>query len=122
MTAPEHPEGAGWRDEELFELDADGRLRDVHATAPAKYTDGSSIDWFAEEALARARTQMLHSQQGIRGFVLPAMDAARMWFVVILTFFEKYGGIYPDAITHGRTIEILLLRAVGHEFCSVRSA
>ncbi|KAL1753840.1 chloride channel [Schizophyllum commune] len=85
MTATEHPEGAGWRDEELFELDADGRLRDVHATAPAKYTDGSSIDWFAEEALARARTQMLHSQQGIRGFLLPAMDAARMWFVVILT-------------------------------------
>ena len=85
MTTPEHPEGAGWRDEELFELDADGRLRDVHATAPAKYTDGSSIDWFAEEALARARTQMLHSQHGIRGFLLPAMDAARMWFVVILT-------------------------------------
>ncbi|KAI5830328.1 hypothetical protein K523DRAFT_372229 [Schizophyllum commune Tattone D] len=85
MTAPEHPEGAGWRDEERFELDADGRLRDVHATAPTKYTDGSSIDWFAEEALARARTQMLHSQHGIRGFLLPAMDAARMWFVVILT-------------------------------------
>ncbi|KAL1745857.1 chloride channel [Schizophyllum fasciatum] len=73
------------RDEELFELDADGRLRDVPTAAPAKYTDGSSIDWFAEEALARARTQMLNSQHGIRGFLLPAMDAARMWFVVIFT-------------------------------------
>ncbi|TRM60738.1 chloride channel [Schizophyllum amplum] len=81
----EHTDSAGWREGELFELDAGGRLRDVHGAAPVKYSDGSSIDWFAEEAHARARTQMLHSQHGIRGFLLPAMEAAWMWLVVILT-------------------------------------
>ncbi|KAL0953386.1 hypothetical protein HGRIS_004625 [Hohenbuehelia grisea] len=50
-----------------------------------KYPDGSSIDWLREDASERSRLQQLRSQHGARGVLLPSLNAARMWIVVILT-------------------------------------
>lgn len=67
-----------------YELTGDGQL--FNATEPGKkYPDGSSIDWLQEEAAERERSHELHSQAGVRGALLPAIDSARMWIVVIAT-------------------------------------
>jgi chloride channel 3/4/5 len=50
-----------------------------------KYEDGNTIDWLHEESAERERNQVLRSQRGIRGLLLPLMDAARMWIVVVAT-------------------------------------
>jgi len=70
-----------------YELTTAGELPNP-STLPAfgkKYPDGSSIDWLQEEAAERERSHALHSQAGVRGALLPALDAARMWIVVIGT-------------------------------------
>jgi chloride channel 3/4/5 len=67
-----------------YELTGGGEL--FTATEPGKkYPDGSSIDWLQEEAAERQRNHELHSQAGVRGALLPALDSVRMWVVVIGT-------------------------------------
>jgi chloride channel 3/4/5 len=75
---------------EVFELTEDGILHD--GTPPSthfasRYVDGSTIDWLREEAVERERTHIQRSQLGVRGLLLPWLDASRMWLVVILTGF-----------------------------------
>lgn len=73
--------------EELFELTENGTLHNspiVSGTVP-KYVDRTSIDWLQEEAAERERSHARRSERGVRGMLLPWMDAARMWFVVITT-------------------------------------
>lgn len=72
-------------EQELFELTEDGRLPDLTPRHTAKYEDGSTIDWLHEEAAERQRNQALRSLAGVRGVLLPAMEAAKMWIVVIAT-------------------------------------
>lgn len=72
-------------DEELFELTEDGRLHDHSNYQKTKYEDGSSIDWLREESAERQRIHAQRSQRGIRGLLLPWMDSARMWLVIVLT-------------------------------------
>ncbi|KAH6916019.1 Cl-channel protein [Coprinopsis sp. MPI-PUGE-AT-0042] len=50
-----------------------------------KYPDGSSIDWLQEENAERERNYAWQNEAGIRGALLPALDSARMWLVVIAT-------------------------------------
>ncbi len=76
--------------EDVFELTEDGLLPGTdtpgkNAAQRSKYSDGSTIDWLYEESAERQRNHILRSQHGIRGLILPLMDAARMWFVVIAT-------------------------------------
>ncbi|TEB33068.1 Cl-channel protein [Coprinellus micaceus] len=70
-----------------YELTADGDLYNVNVQPEPgkKYPDGASIDWLQEEAAERERSHALHSQAGVRGALLPALDSARMWIVVIAT-------------------------------------
>ncbi|KAJ7623517.1 Cl-channel protein [Roridomyces roridus] len=72
---------------ELYELTEDGQVPSpTHPThAQSKYPDGSSIDWLQEEAAEREHTNLLRAQHGVRGLLLPWLDACRMWLVVILT-------------------------------------
>lgn len=42
-------------------------------------------DWMHEESAERVRKQLLRSQLGLRGLVLPVLDSWRMWAVLILT-------------------------------------
>ncbi|KDR80589.1 hypothetical protein GALMADRAFT_240906 [Galerina marginata CBS 339.88] len=69
-----------------YELTEDGRLP-IPFQRTAKYQDGNTIDWLHEETLERERNHALESQAGVRGILLPALEAARMWFVVIVTGF-----------------------------------
>ncbi len=71
--------------EESYALTEHGQLHDTNKYHAARYQDGSSIDWLYEEALERERTQAQRSQHGVRGLLLPWIDSARMWLVVILT-------------------------------------
>ncbi|PBK72548.1 Cl-channel protein [Armillaria solidipes] len=71
--------------EESYALTENGQLHDTTKYHAARYQDGSSIDWLYEEALERERTQAQRSQHGVRGLLLPWIDSARMWLVVILT-------------------------------------
>lgn len=71
--------------EESYALTENGQLHDTNKYHAARYQDGSSIDWLYEEALERERTQAQRSQHGVRGLLLPWIDSARMWLVVILT-------------------------------------
>ncbi|RDB23755.1 H(+)/Cl(-) exchange transporter 3 [Hypsizygus marmoreus] len=71
-------------DEELFELTEDGQLPTKYGKR-TKYEDGSSIDWLHEEAAERERLHSLRSQAGARGLLLPLLESARLWFVVIMT-------------------------------------
>jgi chloride channel 3/4/5 len=50
-----------------------------------KYPDGSSIDWLQEENAERERNYAWQNEAGIRGALLPALDSARMWLVIIAT-------------------------------------
>ena len=70
-----------------FELTENGTLRDPSST-PVKrtsYKDGTTIDWQREEEAERERKHRLRSQHGVRGLLSPAIDASRMWFVIVLT-------------------------------------
>lgn len=75
----------GQHEAEVFELTENGHLPTSSSTRTGKYADGSTIDWLHEESAERSRTHALRSQAGARGLVLPAMEAIRMWFVVIAT-------------------------------------
>ncbi|KIK08951.1 hypothetical protein K443DRAFT_671998 [Laccaria amethystina LaAM-08-1] len=74
-----------FHDGEQYELTEDGRLPPFTPARKPKYKDGSSIDWLHEEAAERERDHALHSQAGVRGALLPAIESARMWVVVIVT-------------------------------------
>ncbi|KAF6761563.1 Cl-channel protein [Ephemerocybe angulata] len=78
---------AGFRHSTPGPSDQYNQLHEYELTAhrELKYTDGSSIDWLQEEAAERERSHALHSQAGVRGALLPALDSARMWIVVIAT-------------------------------------
>lgn len=77
--------GQSLRDGELYEMTEDGQLPAKHAQFHAPYRDGSSIDWLQEEASERGRKYTLRSQAGSRGLILPLLESARLWFVVIVT-------------------------------------
>src|SRR5436190_23938718 len=70
-------------EEDQYELTEDGRVPLRHH--PSKYQDGSTIDWLHEEGLERERNHRLQSQAGIRGVLLPTLESARLWLLVILT-------------------------------------
>jgi chloride channel 3/4/5 len=81
---PLSPRSGRHQEEEIFALTHDG-LPVPHRRRGGKYEDGSTIDWLHEESEERERNQVLRSQYGIRGLLLPLLDAARMWFVVVAT-------------------------------------
>ena len=74
-----------FHDGEQYELTEDGRVPPFTPARTPQYKDGSSIDWLHEEAAERERDHALHSQAGVRGALLPAIESARMWVVVIVT-------------------------------------
>ena len=71
-------------EEDQYELTEDGRVPIPYRKA-ATYQDGNSIDWIHEENLERERIYALQSQAGARGILLPALESAKMWFIVIVT-------------------------------------
>jgi chloride channel 3/4/5 len=71
-------------EEDQYELTEDGRVP-LSYRRTAKYEDGNTIDWLQEDSLERERSHALQSQAGIRGILLPFLESARMWFVVIMT-------------------------------------
>lgn len=71
---------------EQFELTENGRLLDtVPSPRTARYPDGSTIDWLQQDAAERERNQALRSQAGVRGILIPMLEASRMWLIVIVT-------------------------------------
>ncbi|KAK2463643.1 hypothetical protein APHAL10511_004394 [Amanita phalloides] len=69
-----------------YELTEDGNLfNDTRPLRLAKYPDGSTVDWLQQEAVERERDQVLRSQAGVRGILLPMLEASCMWLVVIVT-------------------------------------
>ncbi|KAG8691760.1 hypothetical protein FRC11_010631 [Ceratobasidium sp. 423] len=58
---------------------------DLSAGVRRAYRDGTTIDWTEEEAVERIHNQTLRSQPGLRGIVLPLLDQARIWVVLIAT-------------------------------------
>ncbi|PFH51941.1 hypothetical protein AMATHDRAFT_39855 [Amanita thiersii Skay4041] len=73
-------------DAEQYELTPHGSLPDSYFHIPsAKYPDGSTIDWLQQDAAERERNQALRSEAGVRGILLPMLEASRMWLVVIVT-------------------------------------
>ncbi|TFK74955.1 Cl-channel protein [Pluteus cervinus] len=70
---------------EAFELTENGTIPPSTHKSHAKYEDGTSIDWLHEESAERARNHSMRLQHGVRGLLLPMMDAWRMWFIVIVT-------------------------------------
>lgn len=73
-------------EEDQYELTEDGRVPSKYPTNPT-YQDGSTIDWLREEGLERERNYRLQSQAGIRGILIPTLESARLWLLVILTGF-----------------------------------
>ena len=71
-------------EEDQYELTEDGRIP-IPYRKVAKYQDGNTIDWIYEGNLEREQNHALHSQAGARGILLPALESARMWFIVIVT-------------------------------------
>jgi chloride channel 3/4/5 len=71
-------------EEDQYELTEDGRVP-IPYRKVAKYQDGNTIDWILEENLERERNYALQSQAGARGILLPALESAKMWFIVIVT-------------------------------------
>ncbi|CAE6369095.1 unnamed protein product [Rhizoctonia solani] len=49
------------------------------------YRDGATIDWTEEETVERIHKNTLRSQPGLRGVILPLLDQARIWVVLIVT-------------------------------------
>ncbi|KAJ1306571.1 hypothetical protein OPQ81_007572 [Rhizoctonia solani] len=58
---------------------------DLSAGVRRAYRDGATIDWTEEEAVERIHKQTLRSQPGLRGILLPLLDQARIWVVLIAT-------------------------------------
>ena len=85
-TGYRHRQGDIVYEEDQYELTEDGRIP-IPIRRTAKYKDGDTIDWLHEEGLERERTYALQSQAGVKGILLPTLDSARMWFVVIATGF-----------------------------------
>jgi chloride channel 3/4/5 len=81
------PRRTGQRHTEVgeFELTENGQLWTSHAYKYLDYVDGSTIDWLHEDASERERNQRLRSQEGVRGLVMPLVEATSMWLVVVLT-------------------------------------
>ena len=71
-------------EEDQYELTEDGRIP-ISYRKVAKYQDGNTIDWIREENLERERNHSLQSQAGVRGILLPALESAKMWLIVIVT-------------------------------------
>ena len=71
-------------EEDQYELTEDGRVP-IPYRKIATYLDGNSIDWIHEDNLERERIYALQSQAGVRGVLLPALESAKMWFIVIMT-------------------------------------
>jgi chloride channel 3/4/5 len=71
-------------EEDQYELTEDGRVP-IPYPKVATYRDGHSIDWIHEENLERERIYALKSQAGARGILLPTLESAKMWFIVIMT-------------------------------------
>jgi hypothetical protein len=81
LPAVEHPE-------EAYDLTEDGRLwvaEDERNFGRTPYKDGDSIDWLHEGATERARQHVLHDHRGLRRILIPSIDAAKGWFVVVAT-------------------------------------
>lgn len=70
--------------EDEYELTEDGQMPLLYQRV-AEYQDGSSIDWIHAENLERERSHGLQSQEGVRGILLPILDSAKMWFIVVMT-------------------------------------
>jgi len=70
--------------EDEYELTEDGRIPLLYQQK-AKYRDRNTIDWIHEENLERERTYALQSQEGVRGILLPILDSAKMWLIVVMT-------------------------------------
>jgi len=70
--------------EDEYELTEDGRIP-LQYQRKAKYRDRNTIDWIHEENLERERTHALQSQEGVRGILLPILDSAKMWLIVVMT-------------------------------------
>ncbi|KAF8889352.1 Cl-channel protein [Infundibulicybe gibba] len=85
VQSPPTPEHDISHDEEIYELTENGNLAGETRNVRTKYEDGTSIDWLHEEALERQRSQSLRAHAGARGLLLPALEAAKMWIVVIMT-------------------------------------
>ncbi|KAH9913990.1 chloride channel [Epithele typhae] len=49
------------------------------------YDEGSTIDWFREEAAERERKLVIRSRRGLLGLTGMVLDSAGMWLVVVLT-------------------------------------
>jgi len=87
-TYPPHQDH---REEETLELSEHGELLysehpdQTFSTKRPTYEDGNTIDWLREENAERERRRCLKSQRGVRGVLLPFMDASRMWFVIVVT-------------------------------------
>jgi chloride channel 3/4/5 len=70
-------------DEEMLQLSE--HFHPSNNTKCPTYDDGNSIDWLREESAERERRRGLKYQRGVRGLLLPFMDASRIWFVVVVT-------------------------------------
>jgi len=70
--------------EDEYELTEDGRIPITYQRT-TKYHDGNTIDWLHEDNLERQRVHALQSQPGAQGILLPILDSAKMWFIVIMT-------------------------------------
>ncbi|KAF7317887.1 Chloride channel protein [Mycena kentingensis (nom. inval.)] len=70
---------------EAYELTEDGHIPSSPTLPASRYVDGSTIDFIREEAFERNRERDLRAHLGVRGLLLPWLDASRMWLVVICT-------------------------------------
>lgn len=70
--------------EDEYELTEDGRIPLLYQRT-TKYRDGNTIDWIHEENQERERTHALQVQEGVRGILLPVLDSAKMWLIVVMT-------------------------------------
>lgn len=85
---PPHQSDQGYREEDISELSEQGELLYPHPSRNTKrftYEDGNTIDWLREESAERERRRKLKSQHGVRGLLLPFVDASSMWFVIVVT-------------------------------------
>ena len=77
------------RDVEVYELSVDAEnatlLSSCAPDTQATYEEGSTIDWFREEAAERERKRVMESQHGLQGLISMVLDSAGMWLVIILT-------------------------------------
>ncbi|KAG6850793.1 hypothetical protein H0H93_008831 [Arthromyces matolae] len=99
-------------DEELYELTEDGRLPDTTKLSRT-YKDGSSIDWFHEQAVERNRIHALKAQAGIRGLFSPLLESSRTWLVVILAGMGiGITGAWLDVLASASRIDAILINDI----------